>query len=41
LAGQVSLLLVKWSDVEKTAELLYLFSKELRSGEIEDLLRSP
>jgi putative aminopeptidase FrvX len=31
--------LVKWSDVEKTAELLYLFLKELRSADIEDLIR--
>jgi endoglucanase len=31
--------LVKWSDVEKTAKLLYLFLKELRSADIEDLIR--
>lgn len=31
--------LVKWSDVEKTAELLYLFFKGLRSSEIDDLIR--
>ena len=31
--------LVKWSDVEKTAELLYLFFKELRSADIEELIR--
>jgi putative aminopeptidase FrvX len=31
--------LVKWSDVEKTAELLYFFLKELRSADIEDLIR--
>src|SRR4030043_1213443 len=31
--------LVKWSDVEKTAELLYLFCKELRSANIEELIR--
>jgi endoglucanase len=31
--------LVKWSDVEKTAELLYLFCKELRSADIEELIR--
>lgn len=30
--------LVKWSDVEKTAELLYLFLKELRSADIDDLI---
>jgi endoglucanase len=34
-----SLELVKWSDVEKTAQLLYLFCKELRSSEIEELIR--
>ena len=31
--------LVKWSDVEKTAELLYLFLKDLNSSVIEDLIR--
>jgi endoglucanase len=31
--------LVKWSDAEKTAELLYLFCKELRSPDIEELIR--
>jgi putative aminopeptidase FrvX len=31
--------LVKWSDVEKTAELLYLFCKELRSADIDELVR--
>jgi endoglucanase len=31
--------LVKWSDVEKTAELLYLFMKDLNSSVIEDLIR--
>jgi putative aminopeptidase FrvX len=31
--------LVKWSDVENTAELLYFFLKELRSADIEDLIR--
>jgi endoglucanase len=31
--------LVKWSDVEKTAELLYLFLKSLNSAAIEDLIR--
>jgi len=31
--------LVKWSDVEKTAELLYFFLKELRSADIDDLIR--
>jgi len=31
--------LVKWSDAEKTAELLYLFCKELRSADIEALIR--
>jgi putative aminopeptidase FrvX len=31
--------LVKWSDVEKTAVLLYFFLKELRSADIEDLVR--
>jgi endoglucanase len=31
--------LVKWSDVEKTAELLYLFLRELSSAVIEDLIR--
>jgi putative aminopeptidase FrvX len=30
--------LVKWSDVEKTAELLYLFLKDLNSSVIEDLI---
>ena len=31
--------LVKWSDVEKTADLLYLFLKDLNSSVIEDLTR--
>jgi endoglucanase len=31
--------LVKWSDVERTANLLYLFLKELRSADIDDLIR--
>jgi len=31
--------LVKWSDVEKTAKLLTLFLKELRSADIEDLIQ--
>ena len=31
--------LVKWSDVEKTAELLFLFLKDLNSSVIEDLIR--
>ncbi len=31
--------LVKWSDVEKTAELLTFFLKELRSADIEDLIQ--
>ena len=31
--------LVKWSDVEKTAELLYLFLKDLNSAVISDLIR--
>jgi endoglucanase len=31
--------LVKWSDVEKTAELLNLFLKELHSADIEELIR--
>ena len=31
--------LVKWSDVEKTAELLYFFLKELRSADIDELIR--
>jgi putative aminopeptidase FrvX len=31
--------LVKWSDVEKTAELLHFFLKELRSADIEDLIQ--
>jgi endoglucanase len=31
--------LVKWSDVEKTAELLYLFLKDLNSAVIDDLIR--
>jgi endoglucanase len=31
--------LVKWSDVEKTAELLYLFLKDLNSTIIDDLIR--
>jgi endoglucanase len=31
--------LVRWSDVEKTAQLLTLFLKELRSADIEDLIR--
>jgi hypothetical protein len=30
---------VKWSDVEKTAELLYFFLKELRSADIDELIR--
>jgi endoglucanase len=30
--------LVKWSDVERTANLLYLFLKELRSADIDDLI---
>jgi endoglucanase len=30
--------LVKWSDVEKTAELLYLFLKDLNSSVIDDLI---
>jgi hypothetical protein len=31
--------LVKWSDVERTAELLYLFLKDLNSSVIDDLIR--
>ena len=31
--------LVKWSDVQKTAELLYFFVKELRAADIDDLIR--
>jgi endoglucanase len=31
--------LIKWSDVEKTADLLYLFLKGLRSSDIDDLVR--
>jgi endoglucanase len=31
--------LVKWSDVEKTAELLYLFLKDLSPAVIDDLIR--
>ena len=31
--------LVKWSDVERTAELLYLFLKDLNSTIIDDLIR--
>ena len=31
--------LVKWSDVERTAELLYLFLKDLNSAIIDDLIR--
>ncbi|OGQ01430.1 MAG: hypothetical protein A2026_02810 [Deltaproteobacteria bacterium RBG_19FT_COMBO_46_12] len=31
--------LVKWSDIEKTAELLYLFLKDLNSAVIDDLIR--
>jgi endoglucanase len=31
--------LVKWSDVEKTAALLYLFLRDLHSSVIEDLIR--
>lgn len=31
--------LIKWSDVEKTADLLYHFFKELRSSDIEQLIR--
>jgi len=31
--------LVKWPDVEKTAELIYLFLKELDSAAIDDLIR--
>ena len=31
--------LVKWPDVEETAQLLYLFLKDLNSGAIEDLIR--
>jgi endoglucanase len=33
--------LVKWSDVERTAELLYLFLKDLSSTTISDLIRKP
>jgi hypothetical protein len=31
--------LVKWQDVVRTAELLYLFLKELHQPGIEDLVR--
>jgi endoglucanase len=31
--------LIKWSDVEKTADLLYIFLKSLRSSDIDDLVR--
>ncbi len=31
--------LVKWSDVEKTADLLYFFLKDLNSSVLEDLIR--
>ncbi|MEW6376875.1 MAG: hypothetical protein AB1502_13920 [Thermodesulfobacteriota bacterium] len=31
--------LVKWPDVERTGQLLYLFLKELRSADIDDLIR--
>jgi endoglucanase len=31
--------LIKWSDVERTAELLFLFLKGLNSSAIEDLIR--
>jgi len=31
--------LVKWSDVEKTAELIFLFLKEIDAGTIDDLIR--
>jgi endoglucanase len=31
--------LVKWPDVERTGQLLYLFLKELRSTDIDDLIR--
>jgi endoglucanase len=31
--------LVKWSDVEKTAELLFLFLKDLNSAAVADLMR--
>ena len=31
--------LVKWSDVERTADLLYLFFKNLNSAAISDLIR--
>jgi endoglucanase len=31
--------LVKWSDIEKTAELLSLFCKELRSADVDELTR--
>jgi hypothetical protein len=31
--------LVKWSDVEKTAELLFLFLNGLNSAAIADLIR--
>jgi putative aminopeptidase FrvX len=30
--------LIKWRDVERTADLLYLFLKELRSADIDDLI---
>ena len=31
--------LVKWSDIERTANLLYLFSKDLSAASIEELIR--
>ncbi|MDP3017730.1 MAG: M42 family peptidase, partial [Deltaproteobacteria bacterium] len=31
--------LVKWSDVERTADLLHLFLKGLHSEDIDDLIR--
>ncbi|NWG03092.1 MAG: M20/M25/M40 family metallo-hydrolase [Syntrophaceae bacterium] len=31
--------LVKWADVERTADLLYFFLKNLRSSDIDDLIR--
>jgi endoglucanase len=31
--------LIKWSDVERTADLLYHFLKELRSSDIDDLIK--
>jgi len=30
---------VKWPDIERTAELLFLFLKELNSEMIQDLIR--